>query len=147
MKVQFIKHSGFALESEAAAMVFDYYKGEIPEFDSEVPVYVFVSHAHSDHFNPEIVDKMKKYPKVTFIMSSDIPADEREKMAQKAPERKFIYMDPDCQEEFPGFRVRTLKSTDEGVAFILETAEKKSIMPGTCTGGPGSAKRMKPRKP
>ena len=54
MKITYIGHSGFAVETEKAALIFDYYTGDIPAFDPDVPLYVFVSHRHRDHFNPDI---------------------------------------------------------------------------------------------
>ena len=54
MKITFIEHSGFMVEMERTVLLFDYYQGEIPAFDKEKTLYVFVSHSHADHYNPVI---------------------------------------------------------------------------------------------
>ena len=33
MKITYIDHSGFCVECENVVFIFDYYKGELPEFD------------------------------------------------------------------------------------------------------------------
>lgn len=82
MKVTYIYHSGFLVETDSAAFLFDYWQGKLPErilkhsckagfpqssgrrgdvpSSPDVsrlpskPLYVFVSHSHGDHYNPEI---------------------------------------------------------------------------------------------
>ena len=132
MKVQFIDHSGFVVTLPTAILVFDYYKGELPEFDGSLPVYVFVSHTHRDHFNPIIVDKTMDMEKVTYVMSFDIPAKLRKAISEKtAPKgHTVIYMDADDTVSFPELSVRTLRSTDEGVAYIIQIADKKIYFAG-----------------
>ena len=46
MKITFIEHSGFMVEMERTVLLFDYYQGEIPAFDKEKTLYVFVSQNH-----------------------------------------------------------------------------------------------------
>lgn len=50
MKVTYIHHSCFVVEIEDCIFVFDYYKGELPEFDKNKRIFFFVSHSHGDHF-------------------------------------------------------------------------------------------------
>ena len=59
MKVTYLNHSGFLLEWKNSYFLFDYYKGELPELNSEKDVFVFCSHSHHDHFNPEIFSILK----------------------------------------------------------------------------------------
>ena len=58
MKLTYIFHSGFALETGACILVFDYWKDPanvVPSLlESGKPLYVFSSHFHEDHFNREI---------------------------------------------------------------------------------------------
>ena len=49
LKITFIYHSGFAVETPDCTLLFDYYRGDIPEFAAEKPLYVFSSHKHADH--------------------------------------------------------------------------------------------------
>lgn len=44
MKVTYIHHSCFVVEIEDCIFVFDYYKGELPEFDKNKRIFFFVSH-------------------------------------------------------------------------------------------------------
>ena len=46
MKVTYIGHSGFLLETEEINFLFDYSEGEIPILEKEKPLVVFVSHSH-----------------------------------------------------------------------------------------------------
>ncbi len=52
MKITYINHSGFLIETKDCYYIFDYYKGELPLLDKEKEVIVFCSHFHKDHFNP-----------------------------------------------------------------------------------------------
>ena len=54
MKITYINHSGFLIETRDCYYIFDYYKGELPNLDKEKEVIVFCSHFHKDHFNPQI---------------------------------------------------------------------------------------------
>lgn len=56
MKITYINHSGFLVETESCYYVFDYYKGEMPRIDKSKEVVVFCSHFHQDHFNPKIFE-------------------------------------------------------------------------------------------
>lgn len=53
MKITYLDHSGFAVEYKKYVLIFDWYKGKLPEFDSEKEIYVFSSHSHYDHFDLE----------------------------------------------------------------------------------------------
>lgn len=118
MKVTYISHSGFLIEMEKVNLLFDYFKGEIPKMDKEKPLYVFVSHSHHDHFNPLIFELEKQYDTVTYIMSGDVVCDRALKRCHKmgAYEKKQI----------DDLTIRTLKSTDLGVAFCIQV-EKKTL--------------------
>ena len=56
MKITYMNHSGFLVETENCYYVFDYYKGEMPRLDKSKEVVVFCSHFHQDHFNPKIFE-------------------------------------------------------------------------------------------
>ena len=76
MKITFIEHSGFMVEMERTVLLFDYYQGEIPAFDKEKTLYVFVSHSHADHYNPVIWKLKEQYEKVQYIISDDVKTKE-----------------------------------------------------------------------
>ena len=67
-KIYYIYHSGFAIETETHFLVFDYYKEPSPSKENLLfpsllskenikskKVFIFCSHSHGDHFNPEIL--------------------------------------------------------------------------------------------
>ncbi len=70
MKVTFILHSGYFVELESCCLLFDYWKGDIPQSDK--PLYVFASHHHEDHFSPEVFKEARPGRQVHFILSNDI---------------------------------------------------------------------------
>ena len=72
MEITYIGHSGFLVETGACYFIFDYYKGEIPVLDAEKDIYVFCSHSHHDHFNPEIFQLLKDYPKVRYVFADEM---------------------------------------------------------------------------
>ena len=76
MKLSYIFHSGFALETEQSFLVFDYWMDPSGVMDgvlrSEKPMYVFSSHFHEDHFTKEIFEWKKQKPNITYILSKDI---------------------------------------------------------------------------
>ncbi|MCD8238464.1 MAG: MBL fold metallo-hydrolase [Clostridiales bacterium] len=115
MKAVYISHSGFFVELEKTAFLFDYMKGEIPETDKKL--FVFVSHRHPDHYNNDIF-KLRDRGNVAFVLSSDI------RLKEKAED--IISLKPNVVCDIEGIKVQTLKSTDEGVAFII-SAEGKRI--------------------
>ncbi len=111
MKVTYLYHSGFMVEEENTVLIFDYFKGELPEFDENKQVYVFASHRHYDHFKKKIYDWKEKYPNITYILSDDIPS--------KKYMDHTVFIGPNSEREIGSIKVRTLKSTDEGVAFLV----------------------------
>lgn len=124
MKITYISHSGFLVETEKGNYLFDYYKGKIPEMELQKPLFVFVSHRHADHFNPEIFGLAKRYPAVTFVLSYDIkikPYNLKKWHVDEETAGKIMTVRANEAYETEAFRLYTLKSTDEGVAFFLKT--------------------------
>lgn len=121
MKVTYIYHSGFLVETKKCYYVFDYYRGTIPQLDREKPVIVFCSHAHSDHYNKEIFILLEKMEMqhVTAVLAKDIS-----KYKYPSGDVECVRVRHDEYYELPGeTRVYTLLSTDAGVAFVVECPE------------------------
>lgn len=119
MKVTFILHSGYFVELESCCLLFDYWKGDIPQSDK--PLYVFASHHHEDHFSPEVFKEARPGRQVHFILSNDI-------FERRVPEElreAALFVKPHGTYELEGLRLATLKSTDEGVAFLVECEGKR----------------------
>lgn len=124
MKITYIEHSGFAVEYGRNVFVFDYYRGELPEFAETQNLYVFASHAHFDHFNRDIFRWNSKYPNITYILSDDIKETVRFSDLTKISTGKIVYMGPGEEHTVDGIKIKTLRSTDEGVAFFVSAGDK-----------------------
>ena len=99
MKITYVNHSCFSVEMEEVVLIFDYFKGTIPPFDSNKKIVLFSSHAHYDHFSTKIFDLAELYNHITFVLSSDIRSnnDLREYLSLNSHmEDKIVFM-----KEFP----------------------------------------------
>ena len=54
MNISYITHSCFLVELDSCYLLFDYYRGTLPRMKEDKPLYVFASHAHSDHYSTRI---------------------------------------------------------------------------------------------
>ena len=127
MTITHIYHSGFLMEFDQCVWLFDYYKGEIPSFDRAKKLFVFSSHVHSDHFNKEIFTIFREYSAVEYILSKDISLkpkfverygmddEQLSRTTSVKADQEYRFVDGDGGP----ILLRTLKSTDEGVAFVL----------------------------
>lgn len=118
MKVTYIFHSGFLMETPQSYYIFDYYKGALPPLRPDKPAVVFSSHGHGDHYNPEIFQMLKDMgmQHILGVLSKDIPT-------KKYPaDTQIIKVHGRREYALPGGEsLETLISTDEGVAFVLDT--------------------------
>lgn len=122
--VTYIEHSCFLVETAECYLLFDYYGGEVPlpDLDPAKPLLLFSSHAHHDHFSREIFALRDRYPSVLFVLSADIPVPtavqpftcpmlpHEHRLLQLAGGRGTVSID-------------TLRSNDEGVAFIIRLGD------------------------
>lgn len=135
MKVIFIHHSCFLVEADEKVLIFDWFagdrvngyqfKGVLPEYEPDTSVYVFASHKHADHFDMDVLRLAEKYKNIHFIFSKDC------KMSPNFLKKNGI--DPSIKEKITyvtirakyhiegGVYVETLRSTDAGVAFYIQT--------------------------
>jgi len=119
-KIWYLYHSGFAVQTENHFLIFDYWRqtpkgkglesgvvdpGALKEHD----VIVFASHGHPDHYNRDILGWGKTIPKLRLVLSDDIRA---------VPGALMIGPGKTVKEH--DFTVQTLKSNDEGVAFVVD---------------------------
>lgn len=136
MRIRLIGHSGFYVELKEMNLLFDYYRGELPEPDPDKPLFVFVSHAHPDHFQKSIFSFAERADNVVYFLSDDIRRSElplwvQDSVRLLAPETETelcrLVRDTESgeakQETF--LKVNTYRSTDEGVAFLIDTAEAR----------------------
>lgn len=120
-KVTYLDHSGFAVSTPAAIMVFDYYKDpdkkleKVLRENEEVPVLFFVTHHHADHFNTSIFELAQNRKRV-YILSNDIFS----KLVPKTGIEVAWMSAGDIIEQIPGVkRVEACGSTDAGVSYAI----------------------------
>lgn len=116
IKTVYIGHSGFLVELEDAYFLFDYYRGELPGLDTDRKLFIFVSHAHQDHYQRKIFQFQEKMPQTFYILSKDV---KRDALKHGGQEERTWFVRPEEELEAEGCRIRTLRSTDEGVAFLI----------------------------
>ena len=79
MKITYIYHSCFLVETDRFYYLFDYEKGPLPEMNVTKPVYVLSSHGHADHYNAGIFLLLASLgmQHIRAVLSDDIevPAD------------------------------------------------------------------------
>lgn len=120
----YLGHSGFFMEFPTATFLFDYYQGELPPIRGNVPLYVFISHTHQDHFNRKALHIAQKHPKASVFLGCDPDDFNINLMKDSFSETlssKIFLMGADQQvfKEEDGLQVKTLKSSDLGVAFLI----------------------------
>lgn len=115
MKITYIGHSGFLVELGQTVLLFDYYQGEIPPVSEEKELYVFASHSHGDHFAQEVFALAEGHAKVHYVLSHDIG----KRHVPEAICDRTVFLEPGLTWEDGPITVETLKSTDEGVAFLV----------------------------
>ena len=129
MRVTFLDHSGFLVETGSAALLFDWWKGELPAIKPELPLYVFASHRHEDHFDPRIFALDDGTRDVRFVLGHDIKLSvrnlERWGVSPRTAENCRSLRGGETL-ELPRARVEALPSTDEGEAFLV-TADKQTL--------------------
>ena len=123
-RVTFLGHSGFLAELPGLSLLFDWTEGELPALAPEVPLLVFASHAHADHFAPERLFPLDDGSRpVRFLLGKDIrPTPRRRERWGLSPETEARCLrlgGNETAEPLPGVTVETLPSTDEGVAFLV----------------------------
>lgn len=120
MKVTYIYHSGFLVETQTCYYLFDYYKGALPKLQPDKPILVFVSHRHPDHFNKKVFTLLARLgmEQIYAVLAKDISArDYPDHVTVQRVTFHEQYLLP--QDTI----VDTLLSTDQGVAFLLQCPE------------------------
>lgn len=129
MKLTYLFHSGFVLETGRCLLLFDYWMdpaGVVPRLlSSDKPMYVFCSHFHEDHFNREIFSWKEHKPQIIYILSKDILKHRR---AQKEEADVWLAKGGTYQDDF--IRVTATGSNDSGVSWIVETEGKRIFHAG-----------------
>ncbi len=129
----YLGHCGWALKTESHLLVFDYWSGwgttpdepalvnghidpaEIADLD----VCVFVTHEHSDHFDPVIFEWADRLPNVTYVYGfrPELLPQYRE---AGYPGPEYVYVGPRESATVDGMEVRTVAANDAGVGFLVD---------------------------
>ena len=125
MKLDYIYHSGFAIEAEGVTLIIDYYKdsseternrGIVHDYLLQKPgkLYVLSTHFHPDHFNREILTWKEQRPDIIYIFSKDILKHRR------ATREDATYINKGDVYEDPNIRIEAFGSTDVGISFLID---------------------------
>ena len=117
--ITYLMNSGFLVRLGRTALIFDDYMDEglaVEKVLSECDeVYIFVSHAHFDHFDSHIMQYADSTTK--YFFSQEL---HHTKRAKAFPQDKIVYL-PDYSEwEDEAVRVQSFSSTDTGTSFLVE---------------------------
>lgn len=134
MDLVYIYHSGFALLGSKVNLLFDYYEDTAAQngfvwnelLSRPEPLYVFASHFHQDHFNPEIFKFKEKKKDIVYILSSDI-ARKRSKFVRG---KEFVKIRKGGVYEDALVSVKAFGSTDSGVSFSVNAQGREIFHSG-----------------
>ncbi len=119
--VWYLGHSGWAVRTSNHLLVFDYARsGRLPDEPSlangmlvpgeirDVPVTVFITHGHADHYAPAVFDLRQDVRSITYV-------------AGFRPEGKDGYVEvaPRQTRKVGSLEVTTIESTDAGVGYFV----------------------------
>ena len=124
MTLDYIYHSGFAIEAEGVTVIIDYYKdssetehnrGIVHDYLLQRPgkLYVLATHFHPDHFNREILTWKEARPDIRYIFSKDILKSHRGK-----PENATYIKKGETYED-ETIRIEAFGSTDVGSSYLI----------------------------
>ena len=82
MTVTYIYHSCYLIEFDEFSLLFDFYEDALREdgtywiadylLNKDEDLYVFCTHSHSDHFNPEILSWRDNKSNIRYIFSDEL---------------------------------------------------------------------------
>lgn len=125
MKLDYIYHSGFAIEADEVTVIIDYYKDSSEEVPGKGIVrdrllqrpgvlYVLATHFHPDHFNREVLSWREERPDIRYILSKDILKHRR----ASAEDATFINKGDIYEDDH--IRIEGFGSTDAGISFLID---------------------------
>ena len=119
MNITYIHHSGFLVETPGFYYLFDYESGDLPVLNRSKPIFVLSSHGHGDHYNPQVFSLLADagMERVRAILSDDITPPSGIDTLSVSPQQTYSLGD--------GQQLTTFRSTDLGVAFLIEDGEAR----------------------
>lgn len=135
MTVTYIFHSCYLLEFDDFSIIFDFYKdGKRDDgrfwindylLGKKEDLYVFCSHSHSDHFNPDILEWRTRKPNTKYIFSKEISDSKLVK-----GEVPVVYLDKLQVYEDGKLKAKAFGSTDAGGSFWVNVSERSFFHAG-----------------
>jgi len=135
MQLTYIFHSGFIVSGHGFSVLIDYWRDTkssnegyvhdhfLPSTDK---LYVLSSHAHPDHFNPEILSWSEKRSDIQYILSSDILPE----IKNTSKNSEIFYLNKTEIYEDDLIKVKAFGSTDIGISFAIEAEGKRIFHAG-----------------
>lgn len=139
MKITYLGHSGFLVETGEHYLLFDYFFGRLPAFLPGKKLTVFVSHSHKDHYNKEIFALQREdagggaqkesrdlWPgksRITYVLSKDIRRKQAEELVAEENGLLFVKAHETYALYGDAVTIETLRSTDAGVAYVVRVEE------------------------
>jgi hypothetical protein len=113
IKLKYLYHSGFLVETDKNLLIFDYYQGEAESLvqESSKNIFIFSSHSHPDHFNPMILEWQKNRPDIQYIFSQEISVPQTTKNVN--------FLSPYETLDIGDLKIKAYNSTDIGVSFLV----------------------------
>jgi ankyrin repeat protein/L-ascorbate metabolism protein UlaG (beta-lactamase superfamily) len=119
--IWYLKHSGWAIKTKSALLVFDYWDDDAapdekllanghvrPEELKGLPVFVFATHDHGDHFDRQILEWKKILPDLTYVFGFE-----------PAGVEGAVAMAPRTRRTIGPLSVTTIRANDAGVGFAV----------------------------
>lgn len=122
IKICYIFHSGFAISTDTATVVVDFYEDSVDALHGVVhdellhsasKLYVLSTHFHPDHFNKEVLQWKNIHPDTTYILSKDILRHHRTEKGDGI----FLKKGETYEDEL--LQVKAFGSTDSGDSFYF----------------------------
>ncbi|WP_160195810.1 MBL fold metallo-hydrolase [Senegalia massiliensis] len=119
--ITYIFHSSFMVETKNHILIFDYIKNNNLDINtlnnklsySTKKIYVFVTHSHDDHFDPDIFSLKELNSNIKFIISDDISIDKKIENLYYISQYNLL--------EFDNILIETYGTTDKGLSYFVET--------------------------
>ena len=123
MTVTYIYHSCYLIEFDEFSVLFDFYEDSLREdgtywiadylLNKEEDLYVFCTHSHSDHFNPDILSWRKNKSNIRYIFSYEL----LESICTDV--EVAVYLKKEDFFKDHRIKVKAFGSTDIGCSFLI----------------------------
>ncbi len=128
MTITYIYHSCYLIEFQELSLLFDFYK-DVPRSDGkewikdyllnkDEDLYIFCSHSHSDHFNPEILSWRKNKKNIKYLFSEELL------QSKKALPEDALFLKKEESFRDHRIKVKAYGSTDAGCSFLISCEDK-----------------------